>query len=260
MSRVIATVGFDERDGGVARVTRVVAGRLGLTVGFVHALPPDGDATAARANLDALLAPGEQGWVETGEMDAVVGTVCERESASLLVIGRARSKGGEVAWGKHSRTILRSPGCPVLVVPRGVTPTFRFARVGMDLSPSAFEALALARRLCDRVEAVAVLSADNVGADADDAELRARFAAAMEADPAEDIPLRAVVGSSPGDTLLADAEGVDLVCVGSRGLSPLAATFLGSTAERVGARASSPVLVVRRRGEARGILGALFGS
>jgi nucleotide-binding universal stress UspA family protein len=259
MSLVLATVGFDERDAGVARITREVAGRLGLAVGFVHAVAEDEDVAGVTTKLEAMLQPGERVWVEAGELDEVVGAVSQREGAAFLIIGRARSRGGEVAWGKHSRTILRSPGCPVLVVPRGVTPTWAFARVGMDLSRSAFEALDLAQRLCDRVEAVAVLSADAVGADAADADLRARFREGMADHGDADVPLRAVVGGSPGDSLLADAQGVDLLCVGSRGLSPLAATFLGSTAERVAARASVPVLVVRRRGDARGIIGALFG-
>jgi nucleotide-binding universal stress UspA family protein len=67
-----------------------------------------------------------------------------------------------------------------------------------------------------------------------------------------------VVGGSPADALLAAAEGVDLLAVGSRGLSPLAAVFLGSTAERLAGKSPRPVLVVRRRGEARGLLGAIF--
>lgn len=151
----------------------------------------------------------------------------------------------------------------MLVVPAdAIDLRLRRAAVGMDLSAAALDALALAGALCESVEAFAVLSPEDAHADA--AALREGVAARLRAALAErglpDVPLRTVVGGSPADALLAAEDAFDLLAVGSRGLSPLATVFLGSTAERLAGRSDRPVLVVRRRGEARGLLGALFRS
>ncbi|MFN7146672.1 MAG: universal stress protein, partial [Myxococcota bacterium] len=159
------------------------------------------------------------------------------------------------------RALLRAAACPVLVAPDGApVPAFRRAAVGMDLSPAALDALALAGRLSEEVEALAVLSPEDAHAAADTVgrAVRERFLAALAERGLPEVPLRTVVSGSPADALLAVVDGVDLLVVGSRGLSPLAAVFLGSTAERLAARSPRPVLVVRRPGEARGLLGALF--
>jgi nucleotide-binding universal stress UspA family protein len=59
---------------------------------------------------------------------------------------------------------------------------------------------------------------------------------------------------------LAAARKMDIVVVGSRGLTPTAAVILGGTAERILLRAPQPVLIVKRKGETVGLLNALLGE
>ena len=46
--------------------------------------------------------------------------------------------------------------------------------------------------------------------------------------------------------------------MGSRGLTPLAALLLGSSADRVAGRSKGPVLIVRRKGSVLGLVERLF--
>jgi nucleotide-binding universal stress UspA family protein len=46
--------------------------------------------------------------------------------------------------------------------------------------------------------------------------------------------------------------------MGSRGLTPLAAMLLGSSADRVAGRSPGPVLIVRKKGNHMGLLAGLF--
>ena len=59
---------------------------------------------------------------------------------------------------------------------------------------------------------------------------------------------------------LAAARKMDMIVVGSRGLSRTAAVILGGTAERVLLNAPQPVLIVKRKGETLGLLNALLGT
>lgn len=59
---------------------------------------------------------------------------------------------------------------------------------------------------------------------------------------------------------LASARKMDMIVVGSRGLSPAAAVILGGTAERILVHAPQPVLIVKRKGETIGLLNALLGA
>jgi nucleotide-binding universal stress UspA family protein len=53
---------------------------------------------------------------------------------------------------------------------------------------------------------------------------------------------------------------MDMIVVGSRGLSRSAAAILGSTAERVLTCSPLPVLIVKRKGETVHLLDALLGG
>lgn len=57
---------------------------------------------------------------------------------------------------------------------------------------------------------------------------------------------------------LAAARKMDMIAVGSRGLSPTAAAILGGNAERILLHAPQPVLIVKRKGETVGLLNALL--
>ncbi len=59
---------------------------------------------------------------------------------------------------------------------------------------------------------------------------------------------------------LATARKMDMIAVGSRGLSAAAAAILGGTAEQILQNAAQPVLIVKRKGETVGLLNALLGT
>jgi nucleotide-binding universal stress UspA family protein len=59
---------------------------------------------------------------------------------------------------------------------------------------------------------------------------------------------------------LAAVRKMDMIVVGSRGLSPAAAAILGGNAERILLHAPQPVLIVKRKGETVGLLNALLGA
>jgi nucleotide-binding universal stress UspA family protein len=59
---------------------------------------------------------------------------------------------------------------------------------------------------------------------------------------------------------LAAVRKMDMIVVGSRGLSPAAAAILGGNAERILLQAPQPVLIVKRKGETVGLLNALLGA
>ncbi|HNQ24209.1 MAG TPA: universal stress protein [Phycisphaerae bacterium] len=58
----------------------------------------------------------------------------------------------------------------------------------------------------------------------------------------------------------AQARKADLICVGSRGMTPTASVLLGGTVDRLVTRASLPLLIVKRKGETLGLLDALLGK
>lgn len=58
----------------------------------------------------------------------------------------------------------------------------------------------------------------------------------------------------------AQARKVDLICVGSRGMTRMASVILGGTAERIVAGAPMPVLIVKRKGETLSLLDVLLGK
>lgn len=264
--RVLAMMGADARDAAVVSVIRALASRGLLRLRVAHATDGAVDARALAGHLLAAVGDISGGVVEAevrpGASDDVAEELLLEAPADLLVIGRSARGAAASGWGENGRTLLRGAGCPVLIVPSDAAPV-RLGRVavGMDLSPQAIDALVLASSLCERPEAVAVIASED-GRDAATvrADLTERLDAALAERGRASVPLRALPGASPADVLLALEDEFDVLAVGSRGLSPLATVFLGSTAERLAGRSRRPILVVRRRGEALGVFGALLGS
>jgi nucleotide-binding universal stress UspA family protein len=56
---------------------------------------------------------------------------------------------------------------------------------------------------------------------------------------------RKLVQARPAEALLAEAEGADLVVVGSRGLGGFSGLLLGSVSQQVAHHARCPVVIVR---------------
>ena len=82
------------------------------------------------------------------------------------------------------------------------------------------------------------------------AGLRAKSARLLRDGKAEDVPLESVVRfGDPVAQILDEAEafGADLIVVSTAGRSGIGRVLLGSVAERVFARATAPVMLVRPR-------------
>lgn len=198
-------------------------------------------------------------------VDEVV-RVYAREGIDLLLVGRDRAERPGAAWGDHGLRLLRLTDGPVLVVPDGAALSFGEAVVGVDFSELAMEALARATEVFDRVRAVAVVDREGEGLDeVAFAEQRAVMKAHYEAAARVAAlggrsapPLEVMEAGSPADALLVASMGAGVMVVGSRGLTPLAAVLLGSTAERLGGRCERPLLVHRRKGAQQGVFQTLF--
>lgn len=234
--------------GGVERVVLLhVAERerswFGLGEAPTAERPPALDE--AVLGLDAALSHVDvSGMSRAGRgVDEVV-RVAQDEAVSLVVVDRSEDHD----WGGYGQRILRLAGTPVLVLPEGAGLRLGSAVVGLDFSESAVRALRVATTLCAHVRAIAVTDVVSEGLSPEAREqlheetyrhYRNELGGRVERLP----PLELVEARSPADALL---EAVaDLTVVGSRGLTPLAAVLLGSTAERLGARCTRPLLVIR---------------
>jgi nucleotide-binding universal stress UspA family protein len=271
---VLVPVWLDTRDDTVLEVVRSLgaAGDVERVVllhvaetgrAWVGRAPPPPPRPAALdllvADLDAALASVEVvGRFVNGRGIDEIARVAGAEAADLLVVGRAAAPPPGAGWAEHGQRILRLADTSVLVVPEGAAATLRSAVVGMDFSESAVHALKLAVRLCERVRACAVVDRFTEGGGEDlHAVTRAAWAEVLGEGPRPELVV--VDAASPADALLGMGDA-DLLVVGSRGLTPLAAVLLGSTAERLGAACVSPLLVVRRKGEHQGLFSTLFRS
>lgn len=83
--------------------------------------------------------------------------------------------------------------------------------------------------------------------DAADGELQAAIRAALGEKPPVEIEPRLVEGDA-AESLVAAAQGADLVVVGSRGRGGLASALLGSVSSHVVHHATCPVVVVKAPG------------
>lgn len=270
---LIAAVSALARRGLVGRIYVVHVVERGGAFPFLRARGP----LTTPAGLDECVAalsealPGIEviGVYAEGRAAEEVARLSEREGLDLLIIGRSPGEDGAEGWGGHGLRLLRTSDCSVLVVPDMARIEFDNAAVGMDFSETAIAALRVGLGLCDAVRAVAVVEAPTAaieGAAEDDAfseleiETRQFYTETVgpALAPAELPPLHVLAAGSPAEALLNAAADVDILIIGSRGLTPLAAVLLGSTAERLGGRCAQPLLVHRRKGAHVGIFGGLL--
>lgn len=203
----------------------------------------EGLRAAARASLaaarDAAGAAGPEvhsRLLEERAPEALVGEALAR-GADLIAVGShgtGRLRG--ILLGSTATIVLHRAPCSVLVArqPEGgpETPFPSRIVVGLDGSPEAGHALAVARAIGDRAAASVRTVVGTGGALLDLAPVR-------RLDPAVTVSRQAAIPA-----LLAAARRADLLVVGSRGLG--GARALGSVSERLAHRARCSVLVVRR--------------
>ena len=196
--------------------------------------------------------------------------------ASLIVIGSHGRSGFErLLLGSITENVLRAARCPVMVVPRGVTPlpattTHPFARIlcPVDFSCDALTALSRACQLAREAGSTAtVLNVIDIPAalyemPEFDIEIYRRDAvSASRKRLSELIPEGAARGldvivseGRPDHEILrvATERGIDLIVMGVQGRHAADLAVFGSTTHRVIRGASCPVLTVRREQKASG--------
>ena len=283
---LLVMLALDDRDATVLDAVVAGAGPLGARrVIVAHVFARDtapaflggaGADPARPAALDAALEslrarlPSLEvtGLHAAGNPAEELGRIATAEDVDLLILGRQPAEDGETAWGPHGRSLLRSIACSALIVPRGAALLFDEAVVGLDFSHNSTAALRAAAALCGAVNALyqydpRVVDASRQTTTEFEAELATNARRHFEEDvlpavgAARPPSLTIVPGTEPSRTLAAHAGG-RLLVVGSRGLSRLAALLLGSTAEGLAGRSEGPVLIVRAKGEALGVLEGLF--
>ncbi len=279
-------LGLDERDETlIVAVSRLAQRGLVGRIYLVHVIERRGALPFMRARVTPPAPPGLDervaalsealpdheviGVYAEGRAAEEVARLSEREGLDLLIIGRSPGEDGAEGWGGHGLRLLRTSDCSVLVVPDLARLEFDNAAVGMDFSATAIAALRVGLGMCDAVRSVAVVEAPTAaleGASEDDAfadlesETRQFYVETVgpALTPGTLPPLHVLAAGSPAEALLNAAADVDILIIGSRGLTPLAAVLLGSTAERLGGRCTQPLLVHRRRGAHVGIFGGLL--
>jgi len=207
--------------------------------------------------------------LEIGVASATIAQAVKELGADLALVGaRGRSALAHVLLGSAAERVMRISTCPVLVVPeRAQVPPrlpLRKVVVAVDFSPPARRALGIALRLGEALgrPEIVLLYAHYVPMEIETI-VGAEVSQALDA--VENRPHQKleewshalgnegwrvqcrVVHERPEDAIvkLAEAEDADLITLGVHGHVPLAATLLGSVAQRVVRRAPCPVASVR---------------
>ena len=276
-------VGFDESEGSkdALALASGLAGRFNseLTVAtvvpspiggaFAPALPAEAytsvrteaEASASRA---AAGVSGNSIVLESLSPARGLDEVVEQTGADLLVLGCGKGAAGEVHAGHKARHMLQGGMAAVLLAPVGFATGGRLdhVAVAIDGSRESDEALRVAATLAGEEElqviSVATDFAEYWGhwgatyamselAEASREAARNVLDAAAEALP-EGVSHDEVLleGDAAAELRRRSAEGIDLLCLGSRSFGPFLRVLLGSVSSDVIADTGCAVLVVPR--------------
>ncbi len=282
---VLVMLGLDHRDKSV--LDALVRGAAALGVKRVHVChvanrdplpaplaqfgpsdadgsPPELEAAVARLH-DELEGIEVEGHHLVGAPEVVLRDTVEKLDVDLVCMGRNPAVDGQPGWGSSRRKLLRLTTCSVLVVPHGTVFDLERVVCGVDFSDYAKAALGVACRVADGVDAVYQYDPKAVADGGKKQEfLREQVATAAGRHLREKVlPEVGCEGRRPNlivhpggkvASVLIRYAGEAPIVMGSRGLSPLAAMLLGSSADRVAGRALGPVLIVRKKGSVLGLL------
>jgi nucleotide-binding universal stress UspA family protein len=198
----------------------------------------------------------------------------EEVRPQLIVVGTThRGRTGAALLGTTAERVIHASNCPVAIVPHGYRrPEAGVRRIGGAYAPTVegrealHQAAVLARAGGGRVRAIRVLDPDRADAAShgmmaaqhhevspeEDESARERVLAEKEFEAAvallaRDVPVEFdVLFSDPADGLVAAAQGLDLLVMGSRARGPRQAVLLGSVSRQVAQRSPCPVLIVPR--------------
>jgi nucleotide-binding universal stress UspA family protein len=275
---------FAGRTAELARSEKIVCVR-------VHGGPEAPDAGAADVDevrkhvLDALpesVRNETEVEVHSGAGVAEILRCARDHDLDLIVKGR-RLPAHQAAVGAAFTRLARKSPCSVLVVPNYCRPHVSRLLVAVDRSNhsrSALEtALSIARTASQKGESAQVLVHNvysigygyhKLGIDFQQAMAQRGAAAQKQLDEfVSELDTSGVefdtVCTCSEDVAgavheMAAARKMDMIVVGSRGLSRAAAVVLGGTAEQVLVNAAQPVLIVKHKGETTGLLNALLNE
>jgi nucleotide-binding universal stress UspA family protein len=276
-------VGFDESDGsrdalvlGKALADRVnaklvVAGVVPSPAGgsLMPALPADAFTNlAAQVRKGVEAAASEYGAeaeiVEASSAARGLEELTERIEGDLLVLGSARTSGGTARAGHKARVLMQGSRCAVALAPVGYRnsdpnlTTIGAAVEGSRESGHALEAAAeIAGEGTVRVMSVATDFAETWGfwgaayalselADASKEATEKILEKAAAAIPDRTGKETVMLEGVAADQLRYQSEGLDLLCVGSRGYGPVLRVLLGSVSSDLLKEVACPILVVPR--------------
>lgn len=219
-----------------------------------------------RAALEAVGAPDAEAHIESGWAPSVLSEQAEAWGADLLVVGAGEhSRASSFFLGSTAEEVLRVARTSVWVVRGSGAAPLRRALVATDFSPHS----AAAARFARGVSAQEGASLELIHAWPDpgdggiwsvaapeeraryrgerEAEARAALAQAATAAGIATEATRLLAAAQPAQAICdaAQADGADLIVVGSHGQGRIRDLFLGSTAEKILRRAPCSVAVVR---------------
>lgn len=277
-------VGFDESEGSrdALALGRRLADRLGADLVVVGVVPlPTGGSLMPALPANAftnLVEQAEAGINKAAEEFRATTEIVQSSSAArgleelteklegdLLVLGCTRTDPGLVRAGHKARVLMQGSRCAVALAPVGYRDTeagLSVIGVAIDGSPEAAHALDAAVEIAGgeevRLIAVATDLAESWGF------WGATYALTELGDAARDAAkkiLDQAAGSLPegvnSTTVMAEGfapielrkqsgEGLDLLCLGSRGYGPLLRVLLGSVSSELVHEVSCPVVLIPR--------------
>jgi nucleotide-binding universal stress UspA family protein len=186
--------------------------------------------------------------------------LAEAEDSDMIVIGSgSRGRIGCTSLGRVAEGVLDGASCAVAVVPRGLADTdvsIRTIAVGYDGSKAAAAALHQAVRLAARVDAsLTILGAVEISLglagfetrqpkDFQRAQMERHLRRALGSVPPDISAESRLLLGEPGETIIAAANGVDLLILGSQGnYSAVSRLVLGSVGAAVMRNAPCPTLI-----------------
>jgi nucleotide-binding universal stress UspA family protein len=286
---VLVMLGLDHRDNSVLDAVIEAAPLLGferLSLAHIHNRDPLPGPLAALAGSRTLPeAPPELEEARARVAAALPGQVVEAlhlvgipevelraavdsHDIDLVVLGRNPAVDGQPGWGSSRRKLLRLTTCSVLVVPYGSHLNLERVVLGMDFSQYATLCLGVACRIAKGIDCVYQYDTSTLGdSGVKHAEFREKLHQHAREWFDEILPQIGYGGRRPNfiahsggkvaDVLIGYAKH-DPIVMGSRGLTPLAALLLGSSADRTASHSLGPVFIVRKKGATMNLMERLF--
>lgn len=205
--------------------------------------------------------------------------ITREHDTDLVIVGRPLPSQHAMQGMAFLRLTRKSP-CTVLVVPHGARPHFARVLVPVDYSEHSRMALEVGSSLAhDSGESnpqVIAMSVYSVGYGYSKAGVSFQEASDQMGGAAEkqlaDFVANATVSGDVCEQIVCEAPDIteaveaaaavrhmDIVCIGSKGVTPDTVALVGSTTERMVAHLAHPVLVVKRKGETARFLDVLLG-